>query len=510
MNPKLRAFLVANGLRHDAPDTEAWELYDKLKTDGVEIPGLDPGTRSAAGAANPAAPAAPGAPHVPAITPADVEAAAARAVQADIFRRREIEDRLAVAGLASHNNGEFARTLLDNPEITVDRAASLIFAELKARNIPIGAGAHGSQIHVGVEAGEKLRAAVTDGLILSCGHRLEKPAAGAGEFRTMSLLDICRTVLEAQGVNTRGMGRRDIAGRAMASASTSDLPYIFSAVVNKNLLAAYQEAPATWRPIVAVTSAMDFKTMYAIKLSGAPDLQSMNENGEYKTASFSDSAETYRVVTKGRRVVFTREMIINDDRRALSRIPQLFGNAARRMEADAVYSLITTNGNMSDGVALFHSTHKNLAGTGAALAADALGVARAAMRLQTGLAGELLDIIPEILLVPVALETTAEVLLRSAALPNAEMSSGVHNPWAGRLTPVAEPRLDAADANAWFLFASPNVAPVIEVAYLEGEEQPYVDQQVDFNSDAMIIKVRHDFGAGVVDHVGGYKNAGPS
>lgn len=509
MNPKLRAFLIANGLRHDATEQEAWAHYDKLTADGVEIPGLDPGTRSATGTAPaPVVPQAP--PATSGLTQADIDAAAARAVQADIARRREIEDRLAVAGLTNHNRGEFARALLDNPEVTVDRAASLIFAELRAQNIPIGAGAHASGVQVGTDSRDKLRAAITDGLILSSGHRLATPAPGASEFRGMSLLDICRTVLDAHGVNTRGLGRRDLAGRALASASTSDLPYIFSAVVNKNLLSAYAEAAPTWRPLVAIVPATDFKAMYALKLSGSPDLLDMHENGEYRTASFSDSGENYRVTTKGRKCIFTREMIINDDRRALSRIPQLFGSAARRMEANAVYSLITTNGNMSDGNALFSTAHNNLAGTGAALSADALGVARAAMRKQTGMAGELLDIIPEILLVPVALETTAEVLLRSTALPNAEMSSGVFNPWAGRLTPVAEPRLDAADANAWFLFASPNVAPVIEVAYLEGEEQPYVDQEVDFNSDAMIIKVRHDFGAGVVDHVGAYKNAGPS
>lgn len=54
-------------------------------------------------------------------------------------------------------------------------------------------------------------------------------------------------------------------------------------------------------------------------------------------------------------------MIINDDLRAFTRIPQLFGVSARRMEADAVYSLITTNGLMSDGKALFSTDHKNLA-----------------------------------------------------------------------------------------------------------------------------------------------------
>jgi phage major head subunit gpT-like protein len=200
-------------------------------------------------------------------------------------------------------------------------------------------------------------------------------------------------------------------------------------------------------------------------------------------------------------------MIINDDLRAFTRIPQLFGVAAKRMESDAVYSLITANGAMSDTVALFHADHNNL-GSAAALGSDGLSAGRTAMRTQKGLNGERIDATPAFLLAPVALETTADILLRSAALPTAEMSSGVVNPWAGKLTPVADPHLDDASETAWYLLAHPNQVPTIEVAYLEGEEQPYVEEMLDFNSDNLIVKVRHDFGAGVVDHVGAYKNPG--
>jgi hypothetical protein len=178
------------------------------------------------------------------------------------------------------------------------------------------------------------------------------------------------------------------------------------------------------------------------------------------------------------------------------------------MEADAVYSLITTNGNMADTVALFHATHKNLAGTSAAISSDTLGLARGAMRKQTGLKGETIDVQPAFLLVPVVKETTAEILLMSAGMPVTGFSSATYNPWQGKLTPIADPHLDATSLTAWYLIAHPNQVPFIEVSYLEGEEQPYVEEQVDFNSDALITKVRHDFGAGVVDHVGAYKNAG--
>ncbi|MDD3814426.1 MAG: hypothetical protein PHZ02_07245 [Desulfocapsaceae bacterium] len=512
MNKKYRVFLEANGLRAGATDQEAWALYDQLVADGVEMPGIDPGQRSAAGGTpaglgqTPAAPPTPSQNREEAPASPDLDAAVARALVVDAQRRSDIDDRLRVAGLADADNGDFARSLLNDPQMSLERASKAIFARMKTQSKPFGNGAFGAE--VGLEAGQKLRAAVTDGLLLRSGHRLEKPSEGSREFRGRSMVEICRELLTAAGISTRGLSNRDIAGRALASGSTSDFPAIFSALVNKNLLKAYMEWPQTWRLFVAIASANDFKAIHAIRLSGSPDLKGMNENGEYQTASFSDASENYRVISKGIKIPLTREMIINDDLRAFTRIPQLFGAAAKRMEGDAVYSLITANGNMSDGVPLFHATHNNLAGTPAVLSSDSLSAGRSSMRTQKGMAGESIDVIPAFLLTPTTMETDADVLLRSASLPEATMSSGVVNPWAGKLTPVSDPHLDAADANAWYMLGHPNQAPVIEAAWLEGEEQPYVEEMVDFNSDALITKVRHDFGAGAVDFVGAYKNAG--
>lgn len=504
MNQKLRAFLEANGLRADATEQEAWEKYDQLIADGVKIEGIEIGTRAAAPVQNQPAAPAPAAPAAPAV---DVDAAVARALMQDAHRRNDIEDRLRISGLIDADNGNFARGLLNDTTMTVERASSKIFKRLAASNPPVGAGAF-SGASVGVESREKIRAAVIDGLLLRSGRRIEKQADGAREFRGRTMVEIVREIMIASGVNVRGLSNMDMVGRALAAGSTSDLPYVLGALVNKTLLAAYMEWPQTWRPFVGVASANDFKDIHAVTLSGSPDLQGMNENGEYKTASFSDEKETYRIITKGIRVPLTRQMIINDDLRAFTRIPALFGAAARRMEGDAVYSLITTNGAMSDTVALFHADHGNLAGTAAALASSTLSLARADMRKQTGRSGESIDVVPAFLVVPVALETTSEILLRSTSLPDDEKSSGVYNPWAGKLTPIADPHLDASSDKSWYLFAHPNQVPTIEVAYLQGEEQPYVEEMVDFNSDAMITKVRHDFGAGVVDYVGAYKNAG--
>ncbi len=513
MNPKLRAFLRANGLKKGATEQEAWQRHDELIADGVEMPGIDPGQRSAQGAAAGDAShedttedtsRAAGELPVAQAPEVDLQAEINRALTADASRRSEIEGRLQTAGLTDEDNGDFARNMLADPNFTVERASAEIFRRMSERSVPLGAGVHGS-IDMGTDSRDKFRGAVADGLALRSGIRVENPAAGCRDFRGRSLTGIARECMEIAGQNVRGLSRTQLVGRALAAGSTSDFPIILSGLVGQHLLQAYNEWPATFRPFVSVGDANDFRDLHALKMSEAPDLMDLNENGEYKTAAFSESGESYRVITKGRTVALTRQMIINDNLRAFTRIPNLFGSAARRMEADAVFSLITTNAALSDGTALFHADHNNLAGASAALSSTSLGLARAAMRKQKGMKGVSIDVTPAFLLTTVDAELDAEILLRSAALPDDNKSSGVYNPWAGKLTPIADPHLTG---NAWYLLAHPNQFPMIEVAYLEGEEQPYIDEELDFDSDALKIKVRHDFGAGVVDHIGGYKNAG--
>ncbi|MDH5525159.1 MAG: Mu-like prophage major head subunit gpT family protein [Desulfobulbaceae bacterium] len=435
------------------------------------------------------------------LTPEQVRAQIDEAQRTERERVNGINDAVSVAGL----DAEFSRTLVDQG-VSLDQARAKIFEKLKERGPAVGAGI-GMSIEIGTEAVEKFRAAAIDGFALRGGLRVEKPADGSNIFRGMSLLDLARESLENAGIRTRGMDKRIIAARALSPASSSDFPAIMGAVTGRHLLGAYAEAPSTWRPFVAIVDAPDFKDMYGIKLSESPDLLDLDQNGEYKTAKFSDSQEKYRVVTKGRKVKLTRTMIINDDLRAFTRIPKLFGFAARRFESDAVYSLITSNPVMSDNKTLFHADHKNIV-TATAFGSAGLSKGRTLMRKQKGMNGSVLDLTPAFLLHPVELETDAEILLRSAALPDDNKSAGVHNPWAGKLTPIADTRLDDNSITAYYLLAHPNQAAAIEVAYLMGDEQPFIDDEVEFASDSLVVKVRHDFGAGLVDYAGINKNAG--
>ena len=194
-------------------------------------------------------------------------------------------------------------------------------------------------------------------------------------------------------------------------------------------------------------------------------------------------------------------MIINDDLGAFSDISSRFGAGAASFEATQLVALLEANGVMGDGQPLFHASHGNLAASGGALAEDTLSAARVAMRKQTGLSGDLIDVTPQFLIVPPDLETTAEKLLSTVQATRAEDV----NPFT-RLTLIVEPRLSSA--TRWFVAASPTTIDGLEYAYLEGAPGPQIETRQGFDVDGLEIKVRLDFGAGFVDWRGFYRNDG--
>jgi hypothetical protein len=143
----------------------------------------------------------------------------------------------------------------------------------------------------------------------------------------------------------------------------------------------------------------------------------------------------------------------------------------------------------------------NLAASGGALTEATLSAARLAMGKQTGLAGEMIDVVPKFLVVSLELQTTAEKLLAQIQPTNSDDV----NPFAGKLQLVVDRRLDAAP---WYLAADPYLTPSLEYAYLEGAEGPQFFTKEGFNIDGVETKVSVDFGAGWTDYRGWYRNVG--
>jgi hypothetical protein len=444
----------------------------------------------------------------PAAAPANPEPVPQPDTEAIATRAREAErDRVStIYDLTGRLNLErsFAEDLVKRG-VSVDESRRLILDQVAAKSDETRTFPHVSVPLGGRDERITRRDAVANALLHRYSPTLFPLEDAARQYRGMTLLELARESLGNAGVNTRGLSRDEVATRALHS--TSDFTEILSAVTNKTLRQAYDAYPRTFALFCRQVLATDFKSMHRVQLGEAPQLLEVGESGEFKRGTLGESKESYKVKTYGRVVAITRQVLINDDLDAFTRIPAMYGNSIAQLESDVVWSIITANPAMADGNALFHTTHKNLAATGAALDVTSVGAARAAMALQTGLDKKtVLNIRPTFLIVPAALELKAEQLVAQNLVP--ADSAKVVPQSIRTLSPISEPRLDAASATSWYLAASPNQIDTIEYAYLEGQQGAYIETRNGFDVDGVEIKCRLDFGAKAIDWRGLYKNPG--
>ncbi|MBB5270314.1 Mu-like prophage major head subunit gpT family protein [Quisquiliibacterium transsilvanicum] len=328
-----------------------------------------------------------------------------------------------------------------------------------------------------------------------------------------TLVGAGRDLLALNGIETRGKTAGEVLGLMMnvRSQGGADFPSLLANVANKRLSDAYAGAPRTYRLWARrAPDLQDFRPVNVVQLSAAPELLQVNEHGEIRYGTMTDSGETYALTTFGRIVSLTRQAIVNDDLRAFDRLISAFAGAAARLENRTVYAQLTANPNMADGVPLFHTSRGNLGtGSGSALQASALAAGRAAMRAQKGLQGEVLNIAPAFLIVPGELEQTAYQLTSHNYVP--AKPGDVNEFRAGgrtSLEPVVEPLLSGLSASAWYLAAAPGACDTVEYAYLAGAEGPRIESRTSFATDAVEMKCSLDFAAKAVDYRGLYRGDG--
>jgi len=391
---------------------------------------------------------------------------------------------------------------LDDPAIDADQARAAMCDHMGRGAAPAGAD---PVIETVMDSRDKFREGAAAAIASRMGVSNDD---GRNEYRGMSLHEIARVAMQHVGVNMSGANKSEIASRVLAAHSTSDFPLLLADSANKALQNAYANFPSTWSMWCDTSEVPDFKSNSRIRLGSFNSLNTIQAGGEYEAGTVGEEAETIQAVTKGRFIMMTRQMIVNDDLGGFTRMAGMLGRAAARTVNKDVYTTLTANPTMSDAVALFAAGHNNLAGAGAAPSVSTLGAARSAMRKQTDVdANDYLNIQPRYALVPVVLEDTVRQIIASET-DVSKSNSRAANPVRNMVEVISDPYLDADSLTAWYLAASPMDAPLMEVAFLDGMQTPYIADDEDFLTDAIRYKVRLDYGVAAIDWRGGYKNPG--
>ena len=281
--------------------------------------------------------------------------------------------------------------------------------------------------------------------------------------------------------------------------ATHSISNVLAATYGKFLLQGYTAVESAWDQIASIRSVSDYKTVTGVRLNGGFDFEDVGPSGELKSADASDETRTIKAKLTGRMSSITMVDVVNDDLGALTQVPARLGRgAAVKLNKDFWTEFQSSNSS-------FYRAETAAAGN--ALQISSLRTAVSSYRKLTDPDGNPLGITPQLLLVPPELEMTAEELMGSSVLITGENATrGNVNVFAGRFRVVSSAYLTSG--TTWWLMANPAELPAMEVAFLNGQRLPTVQQaEADFNMLGIQVRGHFSYGVAKAEARGAYRMA---
>lgn len=441
----------------------------------------------------------PGASATPVATD---EASIKAATEAGVTGERQRVIDITEAVKAAKLDDAFAQSLIKEGK-SADQARQAIIAKWAEKGQQTQSQNPSATIEVGVDQKREHFKSNLENVIESRMNPKAELKREARDLEFLSLKELARESLRAAGLSIGG-SPMEMVGRALHS--TSDFPIVMANVISKQLQAAYQEAPMTWKPLVNETDLPDFKKVSRSQIGDFPQFEKVNEGGEFKRGTLAETGEEYKLATYGKIIGVTRQMIINDDLGALMRVISGIGGAANAVLSDIVWDIFvaghTAAYNMQDGQPLFSAAHKNIAASNAAVTSGLAGM-RTLLKQQKSLGQDsrFLNLTAGYLITGVERDDEVEKAQSERLIPNQASND---NNFIKKLQAISDPRLAAAP-----YFIASNTLKCIEVGYLAGTGRGiYTEQRMGFDVDGLEIKARLDAAAKPLEFRGLVRNAG--
>lgn len=356
----------------------------------------------------------------------------------------------------------------------------------------------------------------------------------AGNYRNVEK-DFTPQILEAADKNYRRIGlnemliecavragysgngvrnvRNDLSGLIRAAFSSNEISDILSNVANKFLLQGWKTVEDTYQRVSGRRTVADFKTVTSYRLTGAGMFQKVGPDGELKHGVLGDESFTNQAETYGLILGINRKDYFNDDLGALTDTPTRLGRGGALKLNDIFWT------EFLDNSSFFASGNSNyFEGAATNLQSSSLTTAVTKFRKQVDPEGFPLGVDPEVLLVPSELEVAAYELFNSQVYNTGGSSTTDKVPNQNYFHQKYRLEQSAYLSNssytgystvAWYLLANPATVPVIEIAYLNGQETPTVET-VEPAPQYLGVQMRgyFDFGVNKQDYRGGVKSKG--
>jgi hypothetical protein len=305
-----------------------------------------------------------------------------------------------------------------------------------------------------------------------------------------------------------------------AGFDSSTFAFVLGNTLYRRMITDYQEMTDYGVSLVVggnIRNARDFRSIQSVRIAYFGDLPSVNPEantpGYTDLGTLGDEKVDYTLGQKGGIITISRRMIINDDIRAVETIRRRLPRAARRTLAKAVWNLLIANAvYLGDNKAVFHVDHNNLDTLVFGMAAVQAMKTRMYNQTEPG-SGAVLGLDLQTLVIPEALWGAAVTLNQTPNFLIANVTTG--NPFFhffGANNERIHVNPFMTDATDFMAIGDPNQAEIVELAFLNGQQEPemFIADNPNFGqffvNDQIQYKIRHEYAAVLTDYRNVQKN----
>ena len=386
-------------------------------------------------------------------------------------------------------------------EAAVEEEAPKPIAAGASLNRPIGGYINEGRI---IEAGLFRQAGGSDESLRKFYGNQIADAVDSAKYSGVGLHALMKKTIQAAGETVSFMeSPRSITNRFFrcikAGISTRDWSAtgLLSSIQNRLLQQRYAAYEGVARKLCRTRSVKDFKLLETGRLSLVGKVKSLLPGEDFPVAKVGENSQTYKVCKQGLDVILSYEDFVNDDLGVLDGVAIELADAMNQAQEQAFFTQFI--GQISN---LYKAANVNV-GT-AALGIAGVSTLNATFR-KLKIDGRLAGYRPAMLLVPVALEGTALDIYKNNVTAT---SAGTGNPWQGRFEVMASEFLDDNSTTAWYLLPDTGIAPLGEIAYIDGNEAPRVDQYEIKDNMTFCLKCVGSFGSCVYNTPVGVRSTG--
>jgi len=321
--------------------------------------------------------------------------------------------------------------------------------------------------------------------------------------------------------------------------ATSDFPVYLAAILDRELLPAYQDITPLWTQFARRTTLRDFRPKKFVDLLGGRGLLSrVGQLEPYPARALEEQEYQISVGKYGTRFHMSFEDFVNDDLGDFRSLPQRLATAATDTEDYLAAAMLASESGPNSN--LFRTRTKSAttpnpisnAAVPLPLNIDNLGTAITTITSRRDVDGRPIAFPKLVLMVPPALEIVANTILNAATIEVtiADKKVTVTNWLSSKLTVVVNPWLSVIDKSAksgatWYIVPEPS-APRLALAFgfLRGHETPELRVKNDtgtrvdggsidptegsFDDDSIQYRCRHVMGAATLDPIGTFASTG--